>query len=172
MATNQLAHREQLATPTIERGRTTPPRTGIRALAARRPVGCQNSRTTARADINRARRAVRLPRPLARRRRPRGPPLGGRGGPGRPGERRDCPAGTCALLPRGREHSFSVESDEARLLVILVPAGMEGHYRDRGCRATGDLERLVTEAAGYGVAIAGPAPGTPTGQGGGGGDEA
>ena len=43
-------------------------------------------------------------------------------------ERRDCPTGTCVLLPRGGEHTFQVESGEARLLVLLLPAGLEGLY--------------------------------------------
>ncbi len=85
------------------------------------------------------------------------------------GQRLYCPAGTCVLLPRNCEHSFSVESEEARLLVILVPAGMEGYYRDLGVPADDrdghgsvggqmDVERLVTVAARYGVEITGPPP--------------
>ncbi len=79
----------------------------------------------------------------------------------------DCPAGTCLYLPRGCEHSFTVESQEARLLVMVSPPGLEGYYRElsRGVeaedatRAGGmqDVERLVTIAARYGVAITGPA---------------
>ena len=55
-------------------------------------------------------------------------------------------AGTCALLPRGSEHSYSVESAEARLLVVVAP-GLEEFYGEQ-CRygtASGiDVERLVT----------------------------
>ncbi|HSH78226.1 MAG TPA: cupin domain-containing protein [Herpetosiphonaceae bacterium] len=79
----------------------------------------------------------------------------------------DCPAGTCLYLPRGCEHSFTVESEEARLLVMVSPPGLEGYYRELSrvpdaadaTRADGmqDIERLVTIAARYGVSITGPA---------------
>ncbi len=70
-------------------------------------------------------------------------------------------AGTYVILPRGCEHTFSVESDEARLLVMVVPAGCEGFYGELDSDATGaasDIERLVTVAARYGVEITGPPP--------------
>ena len=77
------------------------------------------------------------------------------------GEVRDCPAGSCLLLPRGGEHTYQVESTEARLLVLLLPAGLEGCYRELGSLAgdvTGQpaVERLVATAARYGVEITGP----------------
>ena len=71
--------------------------------------------------------------------------------------------GGCVLLPRGSEHTFSVESDEARLLVLVAPAGLEGFYRELDGGGTGadpSLERLATVAARYGVEITGPPPGT------------
>ena len=82
---------------------------------------------------------------------------------------RDCPPGTCVLLPKGGEHTFVVRSEAARLLVILVPAGLEGSFRELGVPAASpagcasadgqpDVERLITVAARYGVAITGPAP--------------
>ncbi len=84
---------------------------------------------------------------------------------------RNCPAGTGLLLPRGHEHTFRVESEEARLLVVLLPAGPEDFYlelgafgdRDSGARtpANQDMERLVTVAARYGVEITGPGPDQP-----------
>jgi quercetin dioxygenase-like cupin family protein len=85
----------------------------------------------------------------------------------------DCPTGAGVLLPKGCEHTFLVRSDEARLLLVLVPAGLEGFYRDlsapasctdRPGQADGqaagppDVERLITVAARYGVEITGPAP--------------
>ena len=73
-----------------------------------------------------------------------------------------CNPGTCVFLPRGCEHTFSVESGESRLLVIVVPAGLEGFYADLegdGTEANTDIERLVTVAARYGVEITGPPPG-------------
>ncbi len=77
----------------------------------------------------------------------------------------DAPAGTCVLLPRGGEHTFRVESAEARLLVLVTPAGLEGYYRelDRPDARSGvapGVERLVATAARYGVAITGPPPTT------------
>ncbi len=77
------------------------------------------------------------------------------------GERRPGPAGTCVLLPRGSEHAYSVESAEARLLVVVAPAGIEAFYGEQcrcGTEAGPDLERLVTIGARYGVEVTGPAP--------------
>ena len=77
------------------------------------------------------------------------------------GERRAGPAGTCMLLPRGSEHSYSVESAEARLLVVVAPSGIEEFYGEqcRGGTASGlDVERLVTIGARFGVEVTGPAP--------------
>jgi len=82
----------------------------------------------------------------------------------RDGEWLDGPAGTWLSLPRGCEHTFAVESLEARLLVVLSPAGLE-HCQwvcevDASDDATADqqrVERLVANAARYGVAITGPA---------------
>ena len=77
------------------------------------------------------------------------------------GERRPGPAGTCLLLPRGSEHSYSVESAEARLLVIVAPSGIEGFYGEQcrcGTDSGPDVERLVTIGARYGVEVTGPAP--------------
>ncbi len=76
-------------------------------------------------------------------------------------------AGTCVFLPRGREHTFTVESEEARLLVMVVPAGLEGFYEALDGDATGaacDIERLVTVGARYGVEITGPPPRTAHGR--------
>jgi quercetin dioxygenase-like cupin family protein len=79
---------------------------------------------------------------------------------------RECPAGTCVLLPRGTEHTFLVRSERARLLVLLVPAGLEGFYREFDERERDssvgmpDFERLVTVAARYGVEIAVPGAGS------------
>ena len=76
------------------------------------------------------------------------------------GEWLNCPQGTLVHLPKGSEHTFSVKSDEVRLLTILVPAGLEGYYREMDDRngasqaGTPAFERLVTVAARYGVEIA------------------
>ena len=74
-------------------------------------------------------------------------------------EARRVAAGDCLLLPRGIEHGYAVESGEARLLVVLAPAGLAG-YLDLAAAGNGeaDVERLVTAAARHGIAITGPAP--------------
>ena len=81
-------------------------------------------------------------------------------------ERVDAPAGACVLLPRGGEHTYRVESEEARLLIFLMPAGLEGCYRELdwaaetpdGAPGEGShrVERLVATAARYGVEITEP----------------
>ncbi len=83
------------------------------------------------------------------------------------GEPRSVLAGTCVYLPRGLEHGFVVESDEATILHLFTPAGYEGAIRELGMAAPSntaspaaaglpDVERLVTVAARYGCEITGP----------------
>jgi quercetin dioxygenase-like cupin family protein len=43
---------------------------------------------------------------------------------------RRCRAGAIALAPGGVPHSFHVESDTARMLVISTPAGIERYIRE------------------------------------------
>jgi quercetin dioxygenase-like cupin family protein len=79
----------------------------------------------------------------------------------REGERFDGGPGMWLYLPRGSQHRFSVESAEARLLVMLAPAGIEDWLRDLRLpdSPTADpntVERLVSTAARHGVAITGP----------------
>lgn len=79
----------------------------------------------------------------------------------RGGQRLDGPAGTWMFLPRGCEHTYTVESAAVRLLVILSPAGLERCLGepDRRASPVADqlaVERLVATAARYGVAITGP----------------
>jgi quercetin dioxygenase-like cupin family protein len=79
------------------------------------------------------------------------------------GERLPCPAGTCLFLPRGSEHTFAVESAEARLLMLLSPAGLERCVRELGqsdelMADHQGIERLIATAARYGVEITGPCP--------------
>jgi quercetin dioxygenase-like cupin family protein len=67
--------------------------------------------------------------------------------------------GSCVVLPAGHEHAYAIASEEARLLVITVPAGLEDLYRELGGlngAGRSDVERLVTVAARYGVEITGP----------------
>jgi quercetin dioxygenase-like cupin family protein len=77
------------------------------------------------------------------------------------GVTRECAAGDCVVLPRGGEHAYRVASATALPLVVVVPAGLEGYFREPGRpirrrAGAGALERLVAAAARYGVAITGP----------------
>jgi len=76
------------------------------------------------------------------------------------GDRLERTAGSCMLLPKGSEHTYSVESEEARLLVLLMPAGLEGYYQELNefVGAEQDIDRLITVSARYGVNITGPGP--------------
>jgi quercetin dioxygenase-like cupin family protein len=69
----------------------------------------------------------------------------------------DAPAGSCLTLPRNGEHSYRVISDEARLLTIVTPAGLEGFYREIATPDSLPVEQLVCLAARYGITITGPA---------------
>ena len=74
-----------------------------------------------------------------------------------------CQAGEAIFLPRGREHTYAVVSHAARLLVLGVPAGLEGYYRELGQPPARhcvyqDAERMVIVAARYGIDITGPPP--------------
>ncbi len=40
-----------------------------------------------------------------------------------------APSGTFAFLPRGIEHWFTIESEVAKLLAFVTPAGHEGFFR-------------------------------------------
>ena len=78
---------------------------------------------------------------------------------------RRCRAGDCTLLPRGAEHTWRVESDEATLLALATPAGLEGYYEElaRPVEPECRVERLIAASARYGIEILGPGiEGTPT----------
>ena len=76
------------------------------------------------------------------------------------GNRLERSAGSCVLLSKGHEHTYCVESGEARLLVLLMPAGLEGYYREVGEYSDAELyiEQLIAVSARYGVEITGPGP--------------
>jgi quercetin dioxygenase-like cupin family protein len=61
----------------------------------------------------------------------------------------------CIVFPRGRDHTYKVDSDEARLLIVFAPAGLEATYLD-GVWHADDLERLIAVAARYGIDVTGP----------------
>ncbi len=71
------------------------------------------------------------------------------------------------LLPRGIEHGFILASEEAKLLLLLAPAGLEGYFKELSqpvaqlhappdAGTMPDVEQMVTTAARYGVEITGP----------------
>ena len=68
-----------------------------------------------------------------------------------------CAAGDVAFLPPGDEHSHLVVTDRARLLVIIVPAGLEAYFDDPAPGGAQQIEALVGRAARFGVAITGVA---------------
>jgi quercetin dioxygenase-like cupin family protein len=72
-----------------------------------------------------------------------------------------APAGATVVLPRGVEHSFVVESERARVLIVFSPAGFEGLLEEMGQAAEQnghEIERLVGVAARYSVDFTGPPP--------------
>ena len=64
--------------------------------------------------------------------------------------------GECIVLPKGRDHSYRVDSEEARLLVIVAPPGLEATCLEDVWHGN-DLERLVAVAARFRIDITGPA---------------
>ncbi|GLZ06393.1 cupin [Actinomadura sp. NBRC 104412] len=73
--------------------------------------------------------------------------------------------GELMFLPRGIPHSLHVRTDEARLLVMLNPAGFEKFFAAVGEPARGDgppepttpdVEAIAAEAARYGVTLLPP----------------
>ena len=78
-----------------------------------------------------------------------------------------APAGTAVWLPRGIEHGFAIESERAKVLLMLLPAGAEGYFAGAGRPAesielpTGPIEpypieRLLALGDEYGVEVTGP----------------
>ncbi len=74
------------------------------------------------------------------------------------GARREYRSGDAVYLPRGVEHAYCLRSEEARLLVLALPAGIEGFYREMETSLDDDrhVERLIALAARYGIEITGP----------------
>jgi quercetin dioxygenase-like cupin family protein len=86
-------------------------------------------------------------------------------------ERIKASTGSSVVLPRGTEHGYVIESDAARLLVVLAPAerGLEELLGDMSrCakhptvdpepESAHDIERLISKAARFGVEITRPRP--------------
>ena len=84
--------------------------------------------------------------------------------------------GTFVFLPRGVPHSYTFETDEVRMLAVVAPGGLEGHFRDpRFAEPAGAptlppspaeppdaafLEEMAEDLAGYDTEVVGP-PGPP-----------
>jgi quercetin dioxygenase-like cupin family protein len=83
--------------------------------------------------------------------------------------------GTFVFLPRGIPHSYAFETDVVRMLSIIAPGGLEGHFRDpRFSKPATDmrpsppaeapdpdaLEAMAEDLASYGTEVVGP-PGPP-----------
>ena len=82
-------------------------------------------------------------------------------------ESRTATAGDFGFGPRGYRHRFRVDSEEARFLILVTPAGFEDFARACGWPVTaGTLpppdvpphseEELVAAARGHGIEIASP----------------
>ena len=84
--------------------------------------------------------------------------------------------GAFVFLPRGVPHSYVFETDEVRMLGIVAPGGLEGHFRDpRFAEPAGSptlppapveppdaaiLEEMAEDLAGHDTEVVGP-PGPP-----------
>lgn len=75
------------------------------------------------------------------------------------GERRVGEAGTTVLLPRGSTHTWRVVGDEdARMLIMLMPAGLEDYFRElSGLAGDGppDMEAVLEVSARHGIEFPG-----------------
>jgi mannose-6-phosphate isomerase-like protein (cupin superfamily) len=90
-----------------------------------------------------------------------------------PGERVGLPAGTSFRAPRGVPHTYRVESETARWLVVCEPGGFDALVRETGDPAATDdlpprgrpqdVQRLSAAAARVGIEVLGP-PGALPGQ--------
>jgi mannose-6-phosphate isomerase-like protein (cupin superfamily) len=78
-------------------------------------------------------------------------------------------AGSFAFVPPRVRHAFRVISPQAKMLVIVAPAGLRAFFEEMGEPATSpslpppqegppDLRRLEERAAAYGITLLGPPP--------------
>ena len=78
--------------------------------------------------------------------------------------------GTAIFLPRDVVHSFEIESEQMRMLVLLTPAGGEGYFKECSVPAPamtlppppevsyGEIEKLLAVGAQYGIEFVLPKP--------------
>lgn len=76
--------------------------------------------------------------------------------------------GTMVFLPRNVQHSFTIESEQARMLILLTPAGFEGWFKEFSVPAPAmtlppptevaykDVQRMLEAAPRYGLEFALP----------------
>ena len=76
-------------------------------------------------------------------------------------------AGTTIFLPRDVPHSFTIESEQSRMLVLLTPAGLEGWFKEFGVPASAmtlppagepeyrELQSMLEAAPRYGLEFVG-----------------
>ena len=78
--------------------------------------------------------------------------------------------GTVIFLPQNVVHSFEVESEQIRMLVLLTPAGMEGYFKECSVPAPamtlpppaevpyGEIQKLIAVGSKYGIEFVLPKP--------------
>lgn len=78
--------------------------------------------------------------------------------------------GTLVFMPRDMVHSFTIESEQVRMLVLLTPAGMEGWFKELGVPASAmtlppeadlpfsEIQRMLAAAPKYGIEFVPPEP--------------
>jgi len=76
-------------------------------------------------------------------------------------------AGTMVFLPRDVRHSFTIESEQSRMLILLTPAGLEGWFKEFSMPAPSmtlppadepeyrDVQRMLEAAPRYGIEFVG-----------------
>ena len=76
--------------------------------------------------------------------------------------------GTMVFLPRNVPHSFTIDSEQGRMLILLTPAGFEGWFKELSVPAPAmtlppatevareDVQRMLEVAPRYGLEFASP----------------
>ena len=76
-------------------------------------------------------------------------------------------AGTMVFLPRDVRHSFTIESEQSRMLILVTPAGLERWFKEFSVPAAamtlppadepayGEVQRMLEAAPRYGIEFVG-----------------
>ena len=76
--------------------------------------------------------------------------------------------GTMVCLPRDLAHSFVIDSEQVRMLILLTPAGFEGWFKEFSVPAPAmtlppqvevrysDIQRMMESSARYGIEFVPP----------------